>query len=382
MEYIKGYKIRIFPTKEQERKLWQHIGACRFIWNYMLNDQEERYKNGDTCVTAYNLMRRLKPLKNDGEHDWLYEVSNRSLQKVCNDLAYAYKRYFKGLAKHPKFKSKKKTKPAYPISADYFYFKDDKFLNIEKVGKVKYKTDFQFDFGLDTKKYKNARVSYKNGKWFVSFAVAFESQERELSDVSMGIDLGVKDLAIVEFNGEQITFHNINKSKKVRLLEKESRRLQRSISRKYEQNKQGNTFIETNNIMKEKAKLRKIYARLTNIRENYIHQITNSLVSMAPKRVVMETLSISGMMKNRHLSKAVGDQNLFKFIRWMKYKCEWNGIEFVQADRFFPSSKLCSNCGCVKHDLKLKDRVYVCDDCGFVIDRDYNAAINLSRYVA
>lgn len=133
--------------------------------------------------------------------------------------------------------------------------------------------------------------------------------------------------------------------------------------------------------MREEEKLRKIYAKIANIRENYIHQITHSLIFMLPQRVVMEDLNISGMMKNKHLSKAITEQCLHKFIRQMKYKCEWNGIEFVQADRFFPSSKTCSGCGCVKSDLKLSDRIYICNDCGLVIDRDYNAAVNLSRYV-
>lgn len=156
--------------------------------------------------------------------------------------------------------------------------------------------------------------------------------------------------------------------------------MQRAVSRKYENNKAGNRFVKTNNIMKEEAKLRKLYARITNIRTNYIHQVTHTLVSKLPARVVMEDLNIRGMMKNWHLSKAIQEQCLGEFLRQVRYKCEWNGIEFIQADRFYPSSKTCSCCGEIKSDLKLSDRTYVCKSCGLVIDRDYNAAINLSRY--
>lgn len=197
----------------------------------------------------------------------------------------------------------------------------------------------------------------------------------------MGIDLGVKELAVVAFDEESLVFHNINKSKKMKNLSKKLKHLQRGISRKYEDNRVGQKYKKTNNIMKEEMKLRKMHARIVNIRNNYIHQTTHSLVSLLPKRVVMEDLNVRGLMKNKHLSKAIQEQSFYEFIRQMKYKCEWRGIEFVQADRFYPSSKTCSTCGHVKSDLKLKDRTYICNECGTVIDRDYNAAVNLSRYV-
>ena len=209
-----------------------------------------------------------------------------------------------------------------------------------------------------------------------------ENQTLKLTDKSMGIDLGVKDLAVAEFNGHALIFHNINKSKRMRLLKRRLTRLQRSISRKYEQNKMGNKYVKTNNIVREETKLRKLYARISNIRSNYIHQTTHSLVSLLPYRIVMEDLNVSGMMKNKHLNKAIAEQCFHEFIRQMQYKCEWNGIEFVQVDRFYPSSKTCSECGTINQSLKLSDRVYVCDACGLTIDRDYNAAVNLSRYVA
>ena len=379
---IKSYKIRLYPTKEQEQLMWKHVGSCRFIWNWMLAKQEELYKQGEKHLSAFDMINLLTPLKKQEEYLWLKEVSNTSLKDICRDLDKAYKMFFKKTSGFPKFKSRKKSKPNFPIRTDTLYFKDDKVLSIEKIGKVRYKTDFAFEYGRNACKFTNARISYINGKWMLSFGMECENQVHELNDVSMGIDLGVKDLAIVEYNGEPLVFHNINKSKRMKSISKRMKHLQRSISRKYETNRDGKKYNKTKNIEKQEERLRKLRARQSNIRRNYIHQSTHKLVSLLPKRIVMEDLNVQGMMKNKHLSKAVQEQCFYEFIRQMEYKCAWNGIELVKADRFYPSSKTCSGCGCIKTDLKLSDRTYHCSDCGLVIDRDYNAAINLSRYVA
>ena len=379
---IKSYKIRLYPTKEQEQLMWKHVGSCRFIWNWMLAKQEELYKQGEKHLSAFDMINLLSPMKKQEEYKWLSDVSNNSLVTICRDLDKAYKMFFKKTSGFPKFKSRKKSKPNFPVRTEVLYFKDDKVLNIEKIGKVKYKTDFAFEYGRNACKFTNARISYINGKWILSFGMECENQARELNDISMGIDLGVKDLAIVEYNGEPLVFHNINKSKQMRNISKKLKRLQRSISRKYEANHTGKKYNKTNNIEKQEERLRKLRARQSNIRRNYLHQTTHKLVSLLPKRIVMEDLNVQGMMKNRHLSKAVQEQCFYEFIRQMEYKCAWNGIELVKADRFYPSSRTCSVCGCIKKDLKLSDRTYHCSDCGLVIDRDYNAAINLSRYVA
>ena len=214
---LKGYKIRIYPTKEQEQKFWNHIGCCRYIWNWMLAYQEEHYKNGGKYLSAFDMINLLKPLKNDGEHGWLYEVSNGSLQTVCRDLDKTYKSFFKGTCKHPKFKSRKKSKATYPVCSCRFYFTKDN-VQIQSVGKVKYKTDFDIPFGKNEKFY-NPHISYDGSKWFLSFSMECENQVPPLTDKSMGIDLGVKELATVAFGDEQFTFHNINKSKKMKKLE-------------------------------------------------------------------------------------------------------------------------------------------------------------------
>ena len=378
---IKSYKIRLYPTKKQEQQVWQHICACRYIWNYMLSIQQERHKNNENHLSAFSMMKLLTQLKNDGEHEWLYEVSNASLQITCQDLQNAYDGFFKKISGFPKFKSRKRSKPKFPIRGERFYFVDKYFVKIPKLGRIKYKTDFEFPIGSKNQ-FINPRISYVNGKYMLSFGIECENQASELTNISMGIDLGVKELAVVEFNGERIVFHNINKSQKIRTLKKRMKYLQRSISRKYEKNRIGNKYCKTKNIEKQEDKLRSIYARITNIRTNYINQTTHKLISLLPMRVVMEDLNVSGLMKNRHLSGAIQEQCLSSFIRKIKYKCEWNGIGFVQADRFFPSSKICSNCGCIKRNLRLSDRIYKCDECGIIIDRDYNAAVNLSKYVA
>lgn len=375
---IKSIKIRLYPTKAQEELMWKHVHASRFIYNYMLALQNERYENGEKHLSAFGMNKLLTPLKKQDEFMWLNEVSNYMLCVSCADLSDSFSRFFKKQSGHPKFKSRKKAKNSFPVRSNYLYFKDGT-SNIEKVGRVKYKTDYELPQGRGFK-YSNARVSFKNGKWMLSFGIECENQAQELNDYSMGIDLGVKDLAVVSYGDDSLVFHNINKSKTVRMLKRNIKLLQRRISRKYEQNKQGNKFVKTRNIERCEDRLRKMYARLSNIRNNYIHQTTHKLVSLLPKRVVMEDLNVRGMMKNRHLSKAVQEQCFYEFIRQMKYKCEWNGIEFVQADRFYPSSKTCSCCGNIKKELKLSDRTYVCNECGFTIDRDLNAAINLMCY--
>ena len=385
MKIMKSFKIRIYPTKEQEELIWKHIHTCRFVWNYMLNLQEERYKSGEKHLSAFSMIKELTPLKNDGSHDWMYEVSNGSMQVICRDLDKAYKEFFKKARKHPRFKSRKKMKPSYPVNADKFYVADEKFCQIQMLGRVKYKTDFIFPVGRNACKFYNVRIQYKPARniWILTLTMEIERQEPELTDVRMGIDLGIKELAVVAFGDEKIVFHNINKSRKVRQLEAKLKHTQRSISRKYEASKKRTgKYEKTNNIIKEEQKERKIHYRLDGIRDNYIHQTTHALVSMLPKRITMEDLNVSGMMKNGRLARAIQQQCFYEFARQMEYKCLWNGIELVKVDRFYPSSKTCSFCGSIKKDLKLSDRTYICPECGSTIDRDYNAAVNLMRYVA
>lgn len=373
---IRTYKIRLFPTKEQEQLFYKHIGACRFIWNWGLDTQINYYQKTGKKYSGYDLMKMLTPLKKIEEYSWLNEVSNASLQTILLDLDRAYKNFFKSGFGFPKFKSKKRAKKSFPARCNATYFYNEIYAQIPSIGKVRYKTNYNIPIGKNIK-LSNPRISFVNDKWILTVGIECENKAIELTSSSMGIDLGVKDLAIVAIGNDKLVFKNINKTSKMRKLNKKLKHLQRKTARKYYTN---GGYDKTNNILKTEAQIKELSYHISNIRQNYIHQITRQLVDMLPYRVVMEDLNVSGMMKNRHLSKAVQEQCFFNFIQIMKYKCEEYGIEFVQADRFYPSSKTCSSCGCINKDLKLSDRTYICSECGAVIDRDYNAAINLMQY--
>ena len=234
---------------------------------------------------------------------------------------------------------------------------------------------------IDTK-YINPRISYDNKYWYISVGIEQEEIQEELTNISLGIDLGVKELAVCS---DGTVFKNINKTYAIRKIEKRLKGLQKQVSRKYEMNKikKGGEdrcqFIKTNNIIKLEKQIQQMHRKLANIRKNYLHQTTTSIVKTKPYRVVIEDLAVSNMMKNKHLSDAIRKQCFYEFKRQLEYKCKFIGIKLVIADRFYPSSKTCSQCGEIKKDLKLKDRVYKCS-CGLSIDRDLNASINLSRY--
>lgn len=373
---ILAKKVRLYPTKEQEQKLWQSVGTARFIYNYTIAKQEENYKNGGKFINDGAIRKELTQLKKS-ELIWLNEVSNNVAKQAVKDACNSYKRFFKGLSNKPKFKSKKKSKPSFYNDPIKLKVKDKKIL-IEKVGWIKINEE------IPTKvRYSNPRITYDNKYWYISVGTEVDKKQEELTNVSLGIDLGLKDLAVCS-DGK--IFKNINKTQKVKQLEKKLKQKQKQISRKYEMNKikkeRGVScqFIKTKNIEKLENTTRLIHRKLSNIRNNYLHQVTTNIVKTKPYRIVIENLNVSGMMKNKHLSDSVRKQCFYKFRQYITYKSELNGIELVVADRFYPSSKTCSHCGTIKKDLKLKDRVYRCSHCGTVIDRDYNASINLSMY--
>ena len=376
---IRTLKIRLLPTPEQEQVLWNHIGAARFIYNYMLAEQIRRYEAGEKHMSAFDMCRVISLLKQRDEFAWLKDISIGTLQRICADVAAAYANFFSKRASFPRFKSRKRSKPSFPAKdgVGNIWFSQTH-VQIQKIGKVAYQTDYDIPLGRE-RKFSNPRVQFvkASGKWILTVGVECESQAPVLTSKPMGIDVGVKDLAIVAFGDEQFVFHNINKSKRVRTLERKQRHVQRAISRKYRIN---GSYEKTRQIQKYERILRDIQFRLANIRSDYTHKTTHALVSMLPQTVVMEDLNVSGMMKNRHLAKAIKDQCLYEFICQMQYKCEERGVEFVQVSRFYPSSKTCSSCGAIKRDLKLSERTFVCPECGLHIDRDYNAALNLMRY--
>lgn len=373
---MKTYKIRLFPIEEQEKLMWKHVGSCRFIWNWGLKIQQEEYEANGKKLSCFDLIKRITPLKKEEKYKWLNEISNASLQTTLRDLDKAYTNFFRG-AGFPKFKSRKRSKPNYPLRSDEVYFLEET-AKISKLGKVKYKTNYNVPLGKDVKLY-NPRISYVNNKWILTVGFECENQALELTDKSMGIDLGVKVLCSAAYGDENIVVKNINKSPAMRKKQKKLKRLQRKLARKYVQN--GN-YKRTSNVRKVEKQIQDIQYHIAMTRRNHLHQTTHMLVSKLPYRIVMEDLNVSGMMKNEHLARVIQEECFYEFLRQMKYKCEWNGIEFVQVGRFYPSSKTCSCCGTIKKDLKLSDRIYRCPECGLVIDRDYNAAINLMKYAA
>jgi len=367
---ILSKKVRLYPSELQEQKLLQSVGTTRFIYNWTLAKQEENYKNGGKFISDSELRKEISQLKKT-ELSWLKEVSNNVVKQSVKDACDSYKRFFKGVSDKPRFKSRRKSKKSFYNDNCKLKVKEGKLVNIEKVGWIK--TNEQLPIGV---KYSDPRISYDNKYWYISVGIEQEEIKEELTDVSLGIDLGLKDLAICS-NGE--VYKNINKTNVVRKIEKRLKRLQKQVSRKYEQNKKGKELVKTKNIIKLEKQIQQVHRRLANIRNNYLHQTTTNIVKTKPYRVVIEDLAVSNMMKNKHLSKAISKQGFYEFKRQIEYKCKFRGIELVIADRFYPSSKTCSQCREINKDLKLKDRVYNCS-CGLSIDRDLNASINLSNY--
>ncbi|OLS02750.1 RNA-guided endonuclease InsQ/TnpB family protein [Tissierella creatinophila] len=371
---IKSIKIRLIPTFDQEILMKKSVGVARFSYNFGLAKWEELYKKGEK-PTGYTIKEIFNnTIKKQEEYSWIKQVSSQITAQAFADLQDSFNSFFKGKTKYPNFKIKKKSRQIFYVRYDRMNIKNNT-VNIEKIGRVKYKTNYTIP---KLKTYINPRCHYDGKYWYLTFGFEQGENQVELNkDLSIGIDLGITNLAIVSHLDQPIK--NINKSSKVKKLEKKLKRLQRKVSRKYEMNKNGKEFVKTNNIIKLEKQIKLIHRQLTNIRTNHIHQATNAIIKLKPYRVVMENLNITGMMKNKHLSKAIANQKLYEFKRQMKYKSQFNGIEFVQVDRFYPSSKTCSRCGNIKKDLKLKDRTYSCE-CGLNICRDKNASLNLSKY--
>lgn len=371
---IEGLKVRLEPNNEQKTKLFQSAGTARYAYNWTLAKQEENYKNGGKFIKDGEMRKAFTKLKNTEECKWLYNYSNNITKQAIKDACEAHIRFFKGQADKPKFKSRRKSKPKFYQDTEKIKFTESH-VRIEKIGWIRLSESGRIP---QNAKYVNPRVKYDGLRWYVSVGVETEHTAPELTGESVGIDIGIKDLAIC--SNMDKPYKNINKSKKVKKIEKRKRRLQRKISRKYHKNKRGESYVKTKNIIKLEKQIRKLHKRLDNIRTDYRHKVTTEIVKTKPSQIVMEDLNVSGMMKNRHLSKSIASQGFYEFKKMIEYKCVKYGIEFIEADKWYPSSKTCSRCGRIKTKLSLSERTFVCEHCGYEIDRDKNAAINLSRY--
>ena len=381
---IKTIRVMLLPNNKQKTKLFQYANTARFAYNWALGREQENYKNGGKFISDGDLRKEFTQLKKTDDYTWLNNISNNVTKQAIKDACESYKDFFKGYTKFPRFKSKKHSVPKFyqdnvKIQFTDTHVKVEGFATSKKKNKQKLNWIRLAEHGripVQNVKYMNPRIKYDGLNWYITVGIEYENSDTLPSNEGIGIDLGIKDLAICS---DENTYKNINKSQKVKKLEKRKRRLQRSVSRKYEKNKKGGSYCKTSNIIKREKELLKLNHRLTNIRQDYLHQTTTEIVKTKPSYIVVEDLNVKGMMKNRHLSKAVQQQCFGEFRRQIEYKAMWNNIPVIIADRFFSSSKLCSCCGNIKKDLKLSDRIYRCE-CGNVIDRDYQAALNLKRY--
>ena len=377
---IRSIKVRLEPNNKQNTKLYQAAGTARFIYNWTLEKQEENYKNGGKFISDNDLRKEITQLKKTEKYYWLNSISNNVAKQAVKDGCEAYKKFFRGIAEKPRFKSRKKSKPSFYNDNIKIKF-TQVHVQLEKIGHVKLSENNRIPINS---KYSNPRVTSDGIYWYVSVGIEIKNEVHQLTGESLGIDLGIKDLAICS-NIEE-PYKNINKSKRVKMLEKRLRRLQRKVSRKYElnlkstQNKERGSYVKTSNIIKLEKNIRKLHRNLDNIKIDYKHKITTEIVRTKPSRIVMESLNVMGILKNRHLSKAVAKQGFYEFKAILKYKAERYGIEFIEADKWYPSSKTCSKCGYIKPKLGLSERTFQCDCCGFIVDRDRNASINLSKY--
>ena len=380
---LKSYKTEINPTIEQKQIIRKTIGVCRYIYNFYLAYNKEIYEKEKRFVTANEFSKWLNNdyIPNNSDCCWIKEVSSKSIKQSILNGEKSFKRFFKRQSRFPKFKKKNKS------DVKMYFVKTDTTviipcerhrIKIPTLGWIKLKEKGYIPTNYNTYIIKSGTVSIKAGRYYVSVLVEEQEQNQpQLNDFGIGIDLGLKDFAICS-NGD--TYKNINKTKQVKKLEKKLKREQRSLSRKYEDykklNKNEREVAIRQNIQKQKLKVQKLHRKLDNMRTDYINKIVSDLVKTKPTWITIEDLNIKGMMKNRHLSKAVAQQKFFEFRTKLTAKCNELGIELRVVDRFYPSSKTCHNCGCIKSDLKLSDRIYNCE-CGYVEDRDYNASLNL-----
>ena len=381
---IKTIKIMLIPNNKQNTKLFECAGTARFAYNWAIGRQLSNYKDGGRFISAFSMMKELTELKKLPEYNWLYNYSSSISNQAISDACESYLSFFKGKHKHPQFKSKKKSKPAFSVKYNMICFTEthvklEKLANSRKKNKQKMNWVKLAEYSrIPTNcKYHNPRVVFDGLNWWLSIGIEYPEHDEMPTNEGIGIDLGIKDLAVTS-NGD--FYKNINKTSQIKKLEKKKKRLQRKVSKKYELNKDGANYIKTNNINKIEKQILKLNKRLTNIRDNYVHQTTSEIVKRKPSFIVMEDLNVVGMMKNKYLSKAVQGQKFYEFKRQIEYKSAWNNIEFIQVDRWYPSSKTCCECGNIKKDLKLSDRIYKCPKCGNEADRDFNASMNLKNY--
>ncbi|PFY54883.1 RNA-guided endonuclease InsQ/TnpB family protein [Bacillus toyonensis] len=374
---ILAKKVRLIPTPEQEKVLRNHAGAARFAYNYCKRMSDRYYKLFGKSVSQLALQKRFTKIKKRKRYEWLEDINAQVPKQASKDFDKARKNSFKKYKNgyHTSYKSKKDLIQGFYANYERLII-GKKVVHIQSIGEVK--TSQQLP---RNKKPSNPRVTFDGRHWWMSVGFQEDFESQELTDESIGVDVGLKELFVAS-NG--MKERNINKDAKVKKLLKRKKSAQRDMSRRFK----NGVKIQSAGYEKAKAEHLRLSRKITNIRNNHIHQATATLVKTKPMRIVVEDLSISNLLKNKKLSKALSFQKLNFFFRCLSYKCEKYGIEYVKADKWFASSKICSCCG-VKYDhsvqpegqWSLKIREWRCVPCNSHHDRDVNASINLSRWV-
>ena len=374
---LKSFKTEINPTREQKSRINRTIGTCRYVYNFYLAYNKELHDNGEKFMTGkrFSVWLNNEYIPNHPDKVWIKDAYSKAVKKSIEDGCTAFTRFFKHQSAFPNFKKKGRSDVKM-----YFVKNNPKDcacerhrIKIPTLGWVRLKEKGYIPMTKDGWKIKSGTVSIKADRYYVSVLVEIPDPQAVTNrNDGIVIDLGVKDFAILS-NGK--TYKNINRSARLKKLEKQLRREQRCLSRKYDNLKKGEV-TQRANIQKQKLKVQKLHHKIDNIRTDYINKIIAEIVKTKPSYITIEDLNVSGMMKNRHLSKAVASQKFYGFRSRLKAKCDANGIELRVVDRFYPSSKLCHCCGRIKKDLKISDRIYRCA-CGYVEDRDFNASLNL-----
>ena len=374
---LKSFKTEINPVKEQIVKINKTIGACRYIYNFYIAYNKKLYENDKKFMSSksFSVWLNNECIPNNSDKKWIKEVSSKSIKKSIENGYNAFLKFFKHKSNFPKFKKKNNS------DVKMYFVKNNQTdclserhrIKVPTLGWIRLKEKGYIPTSKDGFIIKSGTISYKAGKYYISVLVDMSEQNKQNNNnPGIGVDLGLKDFAICS---DGSIYQNINKTNNIKKIEKKLKREQKKLSRKIVSLMEG--VSTQKNFVKQKLKVQKLYQRLTNIRTDYINKTIDSMVKTKPSFIVIEDLNVSGMMKNRHLSKAVAQQKFFEFRTKLISKCKENNIELRIVDRWYPSSKLCHNCGHIKEDLKLKDRTYICSKCGYTEDRDINASLNL-----
>ena len=376
----KALKIELKLTNEQKTKVCQTIGTERFIYNEYIKYNQEQYELGNKFVSANDFSKYINNvyLPNNPDKKWIKDVSSKSVKQAMIYGEKAFKNFFKGLSAFPVFKKKGKNElGAYFVKnnkTDFEFYRHKIKIPTLKFVRVK-------EYGYIPKNaiIKSGTITKIADRYFLSLVMEVDDivKTENKNIKGLGVDLGIKDTAICS-NG--MVFKNINKTKKVKKLKKKLKREQRKMSRSVEYSKSKKIKLkECKNFNKKKLKVQKLFYRLNCIRDDYNNKIVDEITRAKLKYITIEDLKVSNMMKNKHLSKAIQEQNFYAIRTKLINKCKERKIELRLVDTFYPSSKTCSCCGEIKKDLKLNDRIYKCCNCGLEIDRDYNASINLEK---